>query len=293
MRANANIVLCDAVRRLRYFGVHTYLLGLGRCGDAANAIPSRASAELAVPTVQKEPLDKIAAMIENIFRDKYRSTDPELSVKIRAIEGAAAISENAAMKTKDKRNNAPPDEYPTVHGQTPYSDETVFALTQIAASVLDGPIAYNAAMPQLVETSSNLGIIKDEGAHIAMTYMVRSFVDAVREQVVDDMLRTAARCGAVSESGNRSPGWVYKAENRLRDIFLSKYKELFGAEAVASAVHAGLECGHFADKFREFENMDFISCGPTITEVHSINETLHTDTVPKFGKLLVEVLGSL
>jgi dipeptidase D len=268
-RGNANILLCAAIRKIRLSGAEPFVLGLGRCGDAANAIPSAASACVAVPVKQVAKLREAVAETESAFKETYRASDPGVRLELRECWN--------------------PD------GSAPYSGRTVSALTTLAAEIDDGPIAYSAAATGLVETSSNLGIMREEGRHIELTFMARSSIDAEREKTVAGILREAERVGAEAEAGNRSPGWAYREKSVLRDLFLDKYRELFGEEATATPVHAGLECGHFAEKFRNlgFDGTDFISCGPTITEIHSVNETLHTDTVEKFGKLLIEVLANL
>jgi dipeptidase D len=266
-RGNANILLCSAIRKLYSAEVDLQILGLGRCGDASNAIPSTASACVAIPSDHAGMLREAAAKVEAEFKEKYRDSDGGVRLEVR--------------------------ESGEFNDEMPYSALTVSNLTLLAEKVDDGPIAYSAAVPGLVETSSNLGIMKDEGDHIAATFMVRSSIDAAMERAVEEIHRHANYCHADIEVGSRSPGWAYKEKSPLRDLFLSKYKEMFGEEAAAVPVHAGLECGHFAEKFRRFEDMDFISCGPTSTGIHSVDETLHTETVEKFGRLLIEALGNL
>jgi len=289
-RANANILLCISISTLCHKGIDLQILGLGLCGDASNAIPSAASAYAAVPAEQERKLREEAAELESIFKQMYEETDGGVRLEARKSEQTAALAKTAEEKT---RNKPKPENGGNFDDGTPYSAGTVFNLARLAEEIDNGPIAYSAAMPQLVETSSNLGIMRDEGRYIAMVYMVRSSIDAERERIVAQMSREAESYQSEIEAGSRSPGWAYKEKSPLRDLFLSKYKELFGEEAAASPVHAGLECGHFAEKFGKFKDMDFISCGPTTTEIHSVNETLHTDTVEKFGKLLIEVLGNL
>ncbi len=266
-RGNANILLCSAVQKLLRANVDLRVLGFGPCGDASNAIPSAASVYAAVPAEREETLRKAAVDIESIFKQTYREIDGGVRLEIR--------------------------ECGDLSGGAPFAAGTIRRVTTLAEEIDDGPISYSAAMPDLVETSSNLGIIRDEGDYIAMVCMVRSSIDAERERIVEEIARKAESYNAKCEVGSRSPGWAYKEKSALRDLFLNKYKELFGEAATAFPVHAGLECGHFAEKFRNFSGMDFISCGPTTTEIHSVNETLHTDTVEKFGKLLIEVLRSL
>jgi len=290
-RANANILLCISINTLYHKDIDLQILDLGLCGDASNAIPSAASVYAAVPADQEKRLRAEAEEIESIFKQMYQEFDGGVRLEVRESKEAASLAKTAEEKARKKH---PSD---SGHGDfddgTPYSAGMIFNLAKLAEEIDNGPIAFSAAMPQLVETSSNLGIMRDEGRHIAMVYMVRSSIDAERERAVEKMGREAESCGAEAEAGSRSPGWAYREKSALRDLFLAKYKELFGEEAAASPVHAGLECGHFAEKFAKFKDMDFISCGPTTTEIHSVNETLHTETVEKFGRLLIEVLGSL
>jgi dipeptidase D len=206
---------------------------------------------------------------------------------------AEAAAEESVRRNRGNRKKESRPQSGDFDDGTPYSAETLLHLIDLATRVKNGPIAYSAAMPQLVETSSNLGIIRDEGRHIALVYMVRSSIDAETERVLEEIRRHAADHRAEAEVSSRSPGWAYREKSALRDLFLNRHRELFGEEAAATPVHAGLECGHFAEKFSRFKDMDFISCGPTVTEIHSVNETLHTETVEKFGKLLIEVLGNL
>jgi dipeptidase D len=303
-RGNANVLLCTVIRRLYHSGVDALVYGLGRCGDASNAIPSTASAYIAVPAEQEGMLRKQAAEAESMLKDTYREFDPGVRVEVRESPEAKAAAEAAAKKPSKKTDAKTgndgdnerfhPDTCEFDDG-TPYSPETVSDLTILAAEKLgSGPVAYSGAAHRgLVETSFNLGIMRDEGRHISMVYMVRSSIDAEREKTVGEIFKQAKIHRAEAEAGSRSPGWAYREESPLRDLFLNKYRELFDGEAAAAPVHAGLECGHFAEKFGRFKGMDFISCGPTITEIHSVNETLHTETVEKFGRLLVAVLGSL
>jgi len=270
MRGNANILLCDAVDWLLHTSVDLYVFGFGRCGDASNAIPAEASTYVAVPNDQAERFRTAVEEVEFGFKNALQSSDDGVRVEITPSKEAKAAGDVA-----------------------PYAVGTLSRLADLAQDIKNGPIAFCAAMPQLVETSSNLGIIKDEGQHIVMEYMARSSIDAELEKVLNEIRKSADKNHVKMEVSSRSPGWAYREKSALRDLFLNKYKELFGEDASATPVHAGLECGHFAQKFSNFKDMDFISCGPTTTEIHSINETLHTETLEKFGRLIIEVLGSL
>ena len=68
------------------------------------------------------------------------------------------------------------------------------------------------------------------------------------------------------------------------------YERLFGTRPKVRAIHAGLECGLFLEKYPKLE---MISVGPTLRGVHSPDERLELATVDKFWKFLIEILRTL
>jgi dipeptidase D len=56
------------------------------------------------------------------------------------------------------------------------------------------------------------------------------------------------------------------------------------------AIHAGLECGLFLEKY---PHLDMISFGPTLRDVHSPNERIKIDTVDLWWSHLLELLKSI
>jgi dipeptidase D len=68
------------------------------------------------------------------------------------------------------------------------------------------------------------------------------------------------------------------------------YERLFGKKPIVRAIHAGLECGLFLEKYPD---MDMISFGPTLRNVHSPDEKIHVGTVDKFWNHLLDVLKNI
>ena len=68
---------------------------------------------------------------------------------------------------------------------------------------------------------------------------------------------------------------------------MNKSEELFNQAPDVKAIHAGLECGLFLQKYPE---LDMISFGPTIKGAHTPEERIKIDTVDKFWKLLLALL---
>ena len=83
------------------------------------------------------------------------------------------------------------------------------------------------------------------------------------------------------------PGWAPNPESKLLTETVQCYRDLFNAEPKVRAIHAGLECGLFLEKY---PHLEMVSFGPTLRGVHSPDERLEIATVDKFWRLLVELL---
>jgi dipeptidase D len=86
------------------------------------------------------------------------------------------------------------------------------------------------------------------------------------------------------------PGWNPNPDSAILRITKSCYKSLFSQEPAVRAIHAGLECGLFLEKY---PHLDMISFGPTILDAHSPSERVSIQTTEKFWKLLLEVLRQI
>ena len=266
-RANANILLCDVLRSLKNAKINPLFFSFGKdCGIASNVIPERASAVIAIPAGQKELFARILLSIECELKETFAGIDPGLKI-------------NAAPLLK-------------VPDTAPYKDDILTSLLCLVCKLPDGVLAWDSDIKDLVQTSSNLGIIKDADESVVLTCMIRSSVDFIKDFVTNNIKTLCVKHGAKFSAGANSPGWVNKKDNRLRDLFLDKHKELFGKEAKALAIHAGLECGFFA-KVELLGGIDMIACGPQLEEVHSVKEKLYTNTIPKLMGLLVTVLEDM
>ena len=86
------------------------------------------------------------------------------------------------------------------------------------------------------------------------------------------------------------PAWEYKEDSKLRDLMINIYKEQYGKEPVVYAVHAGVECGIFADKI---EGLDCVSFGPELTDIHTPDEAMDIASVERTWQILVTLLKKL
>ena len=153
--------------------------------------------------------------------------------------------------------------------------------------IVDGVNTWSKDMEGLVESSSNLGLLKlDKDGFSARTY-VRSSAGELEEQIVNSQLALAKECGYEAERIKMADPWPYNPNSKLLALAKQAYKELNGEDINVVAVHAGLECGTFAKMNPE---LDMISIGPDLKDVHSPKETLYLNSIPKTWNLLQELL---
>ena len=151
-----------------------------------------------------------------------------------------------------------------------------------------GVIEMSRDIPGLVETSTNLAAVKfiqDNQIHISTSQ--RSSVGSSIKDVaymVESVFRLA-NAKVVHSDGY--PGWAPNTISEIMGITVEAYKRLFNTQPQVKAIHAGLECGLFLEKYPV---LDMISFGPTIKGAHSPDERLEIATVNKFWLLMLEVL---
>ena len=118
----------------------------------------------------------------------------------------------------------------------------------------------------------------------------RSSAISARDNMCHTIAATFRLAGAEVEIGDGYPGWKPNMHSKLLQITVDAYKRLFGKEPVVRAIHAGLECGLFSEKY---PGLDMVSFGPTLRGVHSPDERLEIKTVDMVWRHLVEVLRCL
>jgi len=259
-RANANKVL----NRFLYQTAEKYDMYLCSIegGNLHNAIPREAHAVCAVPMEAKEAirvdLNLFAAEVET----EYAVT--EKSVKF------VLQSETPCDKAIDR--------------------DTAARLLNAVHAVYNGVFAMSQDISGLVETSSNLASIKMEGDKILINSSQRSSILSARKDMSDTIKSVFELAGAEVEVGEGYPGWKPDTDSEILKIAVETYKKLFGVEPKVKAIHAGLECGLFLEKYPA---LDMVSFGPTLRGVHSPDERMLIPTVEKFWNHLLEILKNI
>ena len=151
-----------------------------------------------------------------------------------------------------------------------------------------GVLAMSQEIENFVETSTNLASVKmPEPGVIRIGSSQRSCVTAARRAAAAKMEACFVLAGAVVTHESEYPGWAPAAVSPIRDAAIESYKNLFGVEPKVKAIHAGLECGLFTEKF---PGLDMISFGPTLRGVHAPGECLDLASLDKFVALLKDIV---
>ena len=151
----------------------------------------------------------------------------------------------------------------------------------------EGIVSWSMGVKGLVQTSTNPGSMLEKDGVIEIASLIRSSVESEKRIVADQMDVLAAMFGGESRFSSDYPGWEYKKESRLRDIAVEKYEALFGKKAKIEAIHAGLECGYWDSKM---ENVDILSMGPDMMDVHTVKERVSKQSIENVWRLLKELL---
>lgn len=232
-------------------------------GNLRNAIAREATAVAAVPMDYKETLranlNRFAADVEA----ELAATEPNLRIDLESAQKpAAAIDQKTSGKLLDALYACP-------HGVLRMCDD----------------------MPGLVETSTNLASVKMlDGNRILITTSQRSSVESSKHDAARMVESAFALAGATVTHGDGYPGWRPNPNSPLAKLTAATYERLFGTKAKIRAIHAGLECGLFSEKY---PHLDMVSMGPTMRGVHSPDERLEIAATERFWQLLVAILEAL
>ena len=151
-----------------------------------------------------------------------------------------------------------------------------------------GVLKMSQEIENFVETSTNLASVKmTEPGVIRIGSSQRRCFTAARRAAAAKMEACFGLAGAIVKHEGEYPGWAPAAESPVRDACVASYRKLFGVEPKVKAIHAGLECGLFTEKF---PGLDMVSFGPTLRGVHAPGERLDLASLDKFVALLNDVV---
>ncbi len=234
------------------------LLSIGG-GNKPNAICREAEAIIAVPSDEAEEMVADVKAFSELLTAEYAITDPGLRASCEPCK-----AEGQAIEEGDAAN-----------------------LIATLLACPHGVEKMSADIPGLVQTSTNLAAVRIEGDELKV-------ITNQRSSVVSELHALAERVEAAFFLGSfdvehhgEYPGWKPNLKSHILEVTVASYKKLFGHEPEVKAIHAGLECGLFLNKF---PHLDMISFGPTLRGVHAPGEKLELASLDKFVAHLTDVV---
>ena len=233
-------------------------------GSAHNAIPREAFATVVVDRSTRDAMVSQLQVELAAIQDEYRPADPGMELTVGEEDGST------------------PDDV--------WDEETTARVLQLVNGLPHGVEAMSYDIPDLVETSSNVATVGQDGDGLRVGVSSRSSIDSALAAMRRRIRATALLAGATIEEDTPYPGWKPDLDSRLLTVVKSVHTREFGTEPDVKAIHAGLECGIIGKKI---PGMDMISFGPVIEYPHSPDERVHIKSVGRFSRLLLATLGAL
>lgn len=233
-------------------------------GAKNNAIPREADAIILFRESDKKVVLEKVAQWNTTLKDELNGIDPDVDLTMEILD----------EKVKEC-----------------FSEDTATKALQVLFLIPNGVKNMSMAIVGLVQSSTNIGVLTTSKENIEFDSAVRSSVKTLKKAICDETIVLAEMVGAIIEFESDYPEWQYNPNSEIRTIFQKVYKDINGKEPEIAAIHAGLECGLISDKFEG--NIDQISFGPNIFDVHTPKEHLSISSTDRMWSYLVEVLKEI
>lgn len=231
-------------------------------GGLRNAIPREA---FALVTISKDNAPSFQSRLKAYATMAYaelKTTEPDMKVGIESADMPASVIEKNVCER----------------------------MLMAVYACPNGAMRMSPEMEGLVETSTNLAILKSDNGKIHIQCLLRSSVDSAKFDLAQMMQSVFDLAGAESVFDGEYPGWKPNPDSPILHHMRAMYEKQYGKSPDIKAIHAGLECGILG---AVYPHWDMISFGPTIRYPHSPDEKVHIESVGKFWDFLVETLKNI
>jgi len=232
-------------------------------GDKHNAIPRETEALVYVPAKQWDAAVAAVAAFNKTAKAELTTVEPGLVVSLEKKGARKGKVLKRALQQK---------------------------ICQTIAALPHGVLKMSADIPGLVETSTNVAAVHTTGRTVSVVTSQRSSVASELDEACFTVRAIIEMGGASAHTSDGYPGWKPDLGSAILKTAKATYQSLYGKQPEVKAIHAGLECGIIGERY---PGMDMISFGPTLEGVHSPDERIHIDTVPKFWDFLLGILKTV
>ena len=260
--ANALRMPARIIREMVYSGHTGFGMAEYSGGTAENAIPKNSHCVLAVPEENAADVQAAAEAAADILRARWRKKEPDMKIEITSCDGSA----NAL------------------------TFESTRAFARLIRDMPNGLMKMSEEMPDLPQTSLNLGkgwLTETEGK---LVYLLRSSVDAEKERLKTEVANITKDYGGTAEFSADYPGWPIKLDTPLQTLAGMVWKWETDETMEITATHGGLECGLFA---AAYPDMDIISVGPQMFDIHTSDERLSLSSVELVWNFLIQMMEQM
>lgn len=232
-------------------------------GSKNNAIPREAEAIISVDASNVNKVTTIVNDLTAVFTNELKSQDPELKI---------SVNKSTVNETKE------------------FNKATTEKVINLLYLYPNGVNTRSTEIDGLVESSTNLGVLSTGEDYVEFDSAVRSSVPSLKKEIELRIKTITEILGAEFSSKSDYPGWEYDPNSKMREICQKVYKDMTGKEAKIVAIHAGVECGLFNEKLG---NLDMISFGPNLYDVHTPQEHMSITSVKNTWDYLLKVLAEI
>lgn len=259
--ANANKILARVLLPLVF--EHGVKVAEIKGGSLRNAIPFEAEAVVLVPAAEVKAVKKAVDGIFSTVKFEFQHTDPA---------GEYHFTKQASVPARF------------------IQDSVMRRVIKAVLACPNGVKRMSDTMPGLIETSTNLAIIRQEKGHIKVQSLMRSAVDSAKEFFSEEMRAVFELAGATFTTSGGYCGWTPKPDTPVYDVVKKVWKDFSGKDMAVVATHGGLECALLGAKY---PNWEMVSVGPTIVHPHSPDERVKIDTVANAWTFLKALLKEI
>ena len=232
-------------------------------GSKTNAIPREMDVIFYGSLEEENQLKDIVARWQDIIANEYRAVDENAVVLLEKMD---------------------------VEAEKVFDRETTEKAVQLLYLIPSGIRTMSQDIPGLVQSSTNLGVVITSKEQVEFHSAIRSSVGSLKEEIVKETKYIAKALGVEAEFQAGYPEWQYNSESKIRNISCEVYERLTGEKPEIVAIHAGVECGLFSEKF---DDMDMISFGPNLYDVHTPEEHMSITSVQNLWAFLKELLKAI
>lgn len=232
-------------------------------GSKNNAIPREADAIIALKSEDVEKAKEIINSWTEVLVNELKTQDP--GVKVSILENTEKVEKLFTRVDTEKAVN-------------------------LLYLIPNGINTNSVEIEDLVESSTNLGVVSTKGDIVEYDSAIRSSVASLKDEIVLRSKTIGELLGAEFETTAGYPEWQYDSESKVRVLCQDVYKRMYGKDAKIVAIHAGVECGLFNEKLGK---LDMISFGPSLYDVHTPQEHMSISSVKNVWEYLLEVLKEL